>query len=96
MFFQRNDYPRRNPIAHYREEIFKDVEQMIASCDGAHEFNQHNDYTPNPARNRFCVTTKYLGGQRCRISTGSVIGDGAEGEDDNAEAAEAAEAVIAS
>ena len=68
---------------------------MIASCDGAYEFDQRNDYAPNPARNRLCITTKDLGGQRCRISTGSVVSDGAESEDDDAKATEAAEAVIA-
>lgn len=68
---------------------------MIAPCDGADELDQRDDYAPYPARNGLCITAKGLEGIRRGIITRSIVGDGAEGEDDGAEATEAAEAVIA-
>ena len=68
---------------------------MVAPCDGANELNQRDDYAPKPARSRLCVTAKDLEGQCRSVSAGGIVGDRAQGEDDDAEPTEAAEAVVA-
>ena len=68
---------------------------MIAPRDGADEFNQRDDYAPSPARDCLCITAKDLDAQCRSVSTWSIVGDGAEGENDDAEPTEPAETVIA-
>lgn len=68
---------------------------MIAPRHGADELDQRDDYAPYPARNRLCVPAQDLAGQRGSVRAGRVVGDHADGKAENAEAAEAAETVVA-
>lgn len=95
MFFQRDGQPGTHPVAHDRDEILEDVKQMVAPRDGADELDQRDDHAPRPARNRLGIPAQDLAGQRSRVGTGRVVGDHADGQAENAEAAEAAETVIA-
>lgn len=68
---------------------------MVASCDRTDELDQGDDNAPDPARSRFCIAAKDLDGQCRSVRTRGIVGDRAEGKDDDAEATKAAEAVVA-
>ena len=60
---------------------------MIATGDGTDELDDRDDHAPYPPRDHFGVSAKNLDGQCCGIGTGCIVGDGTEGENDDAETA---------
>ena len=95
MLFKGNGDPGTHPIAHDWDKILEDIEQIIAPCHGADEFDQRDQNAPSPAWDRLWITAEHLAGQSCSISTRRVVRDAAEGQNDDTEATEAAEAIIA-
>lgn len=69
---------------------------MIPPGDGANELNHRDDHAPHPARDHFAVSAENLERQGGAVSAGGGISNGAQGKNHDAEAAEAAEAVVAS
>lgn len=94
MFLQRDRDPRTNPITHDGQEILKHGKQMIPSSHRQRQFHKRDAHAPQPARNRLRIPTQHLNCQRRGVSAGRVVGHRAQGEDDDAEATEAAEAVV--
>lgn len=95
VLFQQDRHPRAYPVTHERQKILKNVKQMVAASDGADEFNDHEHKAQDPARDGFGVAAQDLAAQGCRICARCIVGDAAEGENNDAESSEAAEAVVA-
>ena len=84
-----------DPIAHEREEILKDLKQVVASGHGADEVDGDDEADPDVAGHSFAVAAEHLAAQRRGVGAGDVVADDAEGDDDAAEFAEAAEGAVA-
>lgn len=95
VLFNHNRQPRTNPIRHNREKVFENPVEMVPTSNGAGELDEHDENAPGPARHGFGVPPERLNAQCCYVSAGRVVLDCAEGEDDDAEASEASEAVEA-
>ena len=95
VLFQHDRHPGAGPVTHKWEKILKDLEQMVTAGDGADQFDDGEHDTPDPARDGFRVAPQDLAAQGSGICGRCVVGDAAEGEDDDAESPEAAEAVVA-
>lgn len=67
---------------------------MIPSRDRANEFDQRDDYAPDPARDGLRIASEYLDSQCRGISARSIISDRAQCENNDTEAPEAAETLI--
>ena len=94
MLLHHDGQPRADPVRRDGQEILEDAEEMVAPGDGQGELDHHDDETPEPAGDRFRVPAEHLNGICRRVAAGRVVGDGAECEDDDAESAEAAEALV--
>lgn len=95
MFLHQDRDPGDDPVAHDGQEILEDAKEVVPARDGADQFNQRDEDAPDPARDGLGVASEDLNGQCSRICAGCVVGDAAEGKDDNTEATETAEAVVA-
>lgn len=84
-----------DPVAHEGEEVFEDVEEVVAAGDAADELDDDDEHDPHPARDGFEVAPEDLHVDGGGVGSGDVVLDGGEGEDDGAEAAEASEAAVA-
>lgn len=84
-----------DPVAHEGEEVFENVEEVVAARDAADELDDDNGHDPEPARDGLEVAAEDLHVDGGGVGAGDVVLDGGEGEDDGAEAAEAAEAAVA-
>ncbi len=95
MLLDHNSDEDGDPIAHEREEVFENVKQVIAARDAADELDDDDGHDPEPARHGLEVAPEDLHVDGGRVGAGDVVLDGGEGEDDGAEAAEAAEVAVA-
>ena len=94
VLLRHDSQPRADPVRRNGQEILEDTEEVIAPSNGQGELDHHDDETPEPARDRFRVPAEHLDCIRRCIAAGCVVGDGAECEYDDAEAAETAEALV--
>ena len=95
MLFEHDGHEDGDPVAHEGEEVFEDVEEVVAPRDAADELDDHDGHDPEPARDGFEVAAQDLHVDGRGVGARDVVLDGGEGEDDGAEAAEAAEVAVA-
>lgn len=95
VLFEHDGEEDGDPVAHEGEEVFEDVEEVVAARDAADEFDDDDDDDPEPAGHGFAVAPQDLQVDGGGVGAWDVVLDGGEGEDDGAEAAEAAEAAVA-
>ena len=84
-----------DPVAHEGEEVFKNVKEVVAPRDAADELDDDDGHDPEPAGHGFEIAAQDLHVDGGGVGAGDVVLDGGEGEDDGAEAAEAAEVAVA-
>ena len=84
-----------DPVAHEGEEVFEDVEEVVAAGDAADELDDDDGDDPEPARDGFEVAAEDLHVDCGGVGAGDVVLDGRQGEDDGAEAAEPSQAAVA-
>lgn len=94
VLFQRDRQPGADPVTYERQKILKDFEQIVAASDGEDNFDDHEHETPDPARDSYSIAAQDLAAQGCGICGRCVIGNAAQGEDNDVESSEAAEAVV--
>ena len=87
--------PRTDPVTHERQEVFEDIEQMVAARYRAHELNDHEDETPDPTGDGFGIATQDLAAQTRGVRGWRIIRDAAESEKHGAETSKGTEAVVA-
>ena len=95
VLFEHDGDEDGDPVAHEGEEVFKDVEEVVAAGDAADELDDDDDDDPEPARDGLEVAAEDLQVDGGSVGAGDVVLDGGEGEDDGAEAAEASQAAVA-
>ena len=95
VFFQDDGDEDDDPVGHQREEVLEDEEQVVAPRDGADEVDDRRDRDPEVARHGLPQLAQGLEIQRGGVRAGYVVGAQAQGDDDGAELAEAAQAVVA-
>lgn len=55
MLFQHDGQEDGDPVAHEREEVFENLEEVVSARDAADEFDDHHDDDPEPAGHGFEV-----------------------------------------
>lgn len=95
VLFQHDGYEDGNPVAHEREEVFKNGKEVVAPRDAADELDDDDDDDPEPAGHGFGVAAEDLQIDGRGVSARDVVLDGREREDDGAEAGEGAEVAVA-
>ena len=95
MLFYHDGQEDGDPVAHEREEVFEDFEEVVPACDAAGELDDDDDDDPEPAGDGFEVAAEDLQVDGCGVGSRDVVLDRGQGEDDGAEAAEAAEVAVA-
>ncbi|KAL8958521.1 MAG: hypothetical protein Q9193_004442 [Seirophora villosa] len=87
--------PRRDVDTDERQHVLEDVVNVIAPHHRADDLQDHDEEAPQPARHRFAVSPQNLQAQGGRVCPGRIVGDAPKRQDDDTEAAEATEAVVA-
>ena len=88
VLFEHDGDEDGDPVAHEGEEVFENVEEVVAAGDAADELDDDDDDDPEPARDGLEVAAEDLQVDGGGVGAGDVVLDGGEGEDDGAEAAE--------
>ncbi len=95
MLLDHNRQPRADPVTHERQEVFEDIEQVVAARYRAHELNDHEDETPDPTGDGLGIATQDLAAQTGGVRGRCIVRDATESEEHGAETPEGAEAVVA-
>lgn len=95
MLFQHDGHEDHEPVPHQREEVLEDGEEVIPPRDRADEIHEHDDAHPDVARDGFAVAAQDLAAERRGIRAGHIVRNHAQGNDDAAELAEAADGIVA-
>ena len=95
VLLQHDDEEDGDPVGHEGEEVFENLKEVVAARDGADELDDDDGDDPEPAGHGFEVAAQDLQVDGRCVGARDVVLDGGEGEDDGAEAAEAAEGAVA-
>lgn len=95
MLFRHDRHPDHDPVAHQREEVLEDCEEVVTPRDRAHKVDGHDEAHPDVARDCLAAPAENLATQCGGVRARHIVRDDAEGDDDAAEFAEPAEAAVA-
>lgn len=94
MLFQGDDDEDGHPVAHQRQEVLKDVIEVVAATQSTRGVDDGADTRKNPSRDSCAVSTEYLEAQGCGIRAGDVVCDEAEGNEDAEKLSETSQALV--
>lgn len=95
MLLQRDGDPDGDPVSHERQEILKDIKEVVASSQSTRCVDQDSDAGNEPTRQAGNVSPHDLDAEGCGICAGDVVRDEAERDNDAKELAEATETSVA-